>query len=334
MYQQVGRMHQPRNVVTPLGERGHAHRHHGEAMIEVLAEPAGGDLGLQVAVGGGDDAHVHRHRAAAAEAVDLALLDGAQQLGLDAHVHFADLVEQQGAAVGHLELADTAVDGATEGALLVAEQLALQHRLRDRRAVHADELTLGTARVLMDEPGQHLLAGAAGTGEQHRGVGAGDLLGAADDLQHRRVARDGNVAVAAGLVQDGGDQQRVGRQRQEFARAGADRIDGGVGLGGEAAGDDGDVMPAGTQAFDEVADGVREVAEDHFDIGAARHRPQTGLDVIGVLDLGARVAGDDRGLAEATGQRADDHDPHRLFPRNSSRDKTRFFGGRRVRGPG
>jgi hypothetical protein len=46
----------------------------------------------------------------AADAVDLAFLDGAQQLGLQAHIHLGDFVEQQRAAVGFLELADAAGD--------------------------------------------------------------------------------------------------------------------------------------------------------------------------------------------------------------------------------
>src|SRR3546814_2421954 len=58
-----------------------------------------------LAVGGGDQPDVDADRAAAAEPVDLALLDGPQQLGLQADVHLADLVEQEGALVGFLELA-------------------------------------------------------------------------------------------------------------------------------------------------------------------------------------------------------------------------------------
>ncbi len=61
-----------------------------------------------------------------ADAVDLALLERAQQLRLQPRMHLADLVEQQRAAVRLLELADAAGDGAGEGALLVAEQLAFR----------------------------------------------------------------------------------------------------------------------------------------------------------------------------------------------------------------
>ena len=81
----------------------------------------------------------------AADAVDLALLDGAQQLGLQADVHLADLVEQQRAAVGLLELADAPGDGAGEGALLVAEQLGFQQGLGDGGAVDGDEAGLARA---------------------------------------------------------------------------------------------------------------------------------------------------------------------------------------------
>ncbi len=73
----------------------------------------------------------------AADAVDHALLDRAQQLGLQAHVHLGDFVEQQRAAIGLLELADAARERAGEGALLVAEQFGFQQVLRDRRAIDA-----------------------------------------------------------------------------------------------------------------------------------------------------------------------------------------------------
>src|SRR3546814_20479889 len=75
-----------------------------------------------IAVGGGQQADVHLDRLAAADTVDLALLDGAQQLGLQARMHFGDFVEQQGAAVGLLELADAARPRSGEGALFRSEE--------------------------------------------------------------------------------------------------------------------------------------------------------------------------------------------------------------------
>jgi hypothetical protein len=70
----------------------------------------------------------------AADALELALLQHAQQLGLQVERHLADLVEEQRAAVGELERAGARGDGAGERALLVAEQLALEQVLGARRS--------------------------------------------------------------------------------------------------------------------------------------------------------------------------------------------------------
>ena len=51
-----------------------------------------------------------RERARAAEALELVLLQHAQELGLRARAHVADLVEEQRAAVGLLEAADALLD--------------------------------------------------------------------------------------------------------------------------------------------------------------------------------------------------------------------------------
>ena len=80
---------------------------------------------------------------AAADARELALLQHAQQLRLQAERHVADLVEEEGAAGGGLELADAALGGAGERAALVAEELALEQLVRDRRAVERDERVRG-----------------------------------------------------------------------------------------------------------------------------------------------------------------------------------------------
>ena len=69
----------------------------------------------------------------AADAVELAVLEHAQQLHLRGGRHVADLVEEQRAAVGLLEAAGALAIGAGEGAALVTEQLGLEQRLRRAR---------------------------------------------------------------------------------------------------------------------------------------------------------------------------------------------------------
>ena len=82
----------------------------------------------------------------AADALDLALLDRAQQLRLQVVAQVADLVEEQRAARGQLELAELLADGAGERALLVAEQRALDQLAGNRREVDGDERRVRRAR--------------------------------------------------------------------------------------------------------------------------------------------------------------------------------------------
>ena len=79
-----------------------------EPVVEVLAELAVGDQLLEVAVRRRDHAHVDANGLAAADALELALLQHAQQLDLHVQRHVADLVEEQRAAVGELEAAGRA----------------------------------------------------------------------------------------------------------------------------------------------------------------------------------------------------------------------------------
>ena len=94
---------------------------------------------LEIAVGGGDDAHVDFDGAVAAQLGELAVLQHVQDLGLQRLRHLADFVEHDRAVLGELELADARRRRAGEGAALVAEQLAFEQLGRQRRAVHLDE---------------------------------------------------------------------------------------------------------------------------------------------------------------------------------------------------
>jgi hypothetical protein len=93
---------------------------HIEPVIEVLAEGAFPEAGGQVAVGGGDDAHVHPAGAGGAQRFDLLFLQHPQQFGLQPHRQIADLVEQDRAADGFLEKALFILGGIGEGPLAVA----------------------------------------------------------------------------------------------------------------------------------------------------------------------------------------------------------------------
>ena len=130
---------QQRNVLAPLAQRRHVERNHVQPVEQILAKIAALDLLLQILVGGRDHAHVHLHELGRAHRLEALLVERAQHLGLRPQAHVADLVQEQRAAVGLLELADLVLVRAGEAALAVAEQLALDQLLGNGRAVDLDE---------------------------------------------------------------------------------------------------------------------------------------------------------------------------------------------------
>ncbi len=139
-----------RNVHRPVLQRRQVHREGGEAVVEIAAEAAGVDLAEQITVGGGDDADVHLARPLRPERANLALLQHAQELDLEGGRGLADLVEEDGAAVGDLEQAGAVLVGAGEGPFLAAEKLALQELVGQRPAVLDHEGLVAAQRAVVD----------------------------------------------------------------------------------------------------------------------------------------------------------------------------------------
>ena len=138
----------------------------------------------------------------AADALERLLLEEPQQLRLQARHHLADLVEKDRAAVGRLEQPALLPIGAGERAALVAEQLALEQRFRQRRAGDVHERLRRAAAVVVNHLGGQILAGAALARQQHRRRRARrDLL---EQRLHRgdgrRLADDAIEAVGLGLA--------------------------------------------------------------------------------------------------------------------------------------
>ena len=154
-----------------LAQRGHANRHDAETIVQILAEPAVGDELVEPPVRRRDDARGHPDRLLAADALELAVLQDAQQLRLRRLVQISDFVEKDRAAVGQLELAAPERRRAGERPLLVAEELALDQLGRNRGAIHLHERTRGERAFAMDVGGQQLLAGPGLSRQQHADVG-------------------------------------------------------------------------------------------------------------------------------------------------------------------
>ena len=86
--------------------------------------------------------------------------------------------------------------GPGEGALAVAEQLALEHVARDCRAIERDERAFGAIGGAMDGAREHFLAGAGFAGEENRQRSRGDAAADAQDFGGRGGGPDAfGVAV-------------------------------------------------------------------------------------------------------------------------------------------
>ena len=118
-------------------------------------------------MGRGDHADVDAPLLRRADRAQRACLEHAQQLRLQRERHLADLVEQQRAAIGRGEQAGVIVGRAGERALDVAEQLALEQLLGQRRAVERDERLLRARARAVDRARDRALAGAGLAGDQH-----------------------------------------------------------------------------------------------------------------------------------------------------------------------
>ena len=111
---------------------------HIQPIEQVLAEDASlGGVG-EVAIGRRDDADIDFDGLAAADAIDFAFLDGAQEFRLQPRIHFTDFVEQQCSAVGLFEFTNATGHRAREGAFLVTEEFGFEKVLRDGGAVDRD----------------------------------------------------------------------------------------------------------------------------------------------------------------------------------------------------
>ncbi len=170
-------------------------------------------------MGGSHHPQAHRHRARGADGQHLVLGQHPQQPRLQRQGHVADLVEEQGAAVGLLDQAAFAARaGAGEAARQVAEQFALDQRLGDGRAIDRHEGLAPALAGLVQGPRQVFLAGAGFAGQQHVDRRIDQAPCPLDQtVQHRVATRQGRQRRGhAGIDHAGGPGGRWrGRGPQE-----------------------------------------------------------------------------------------------------------------------
>src|SRR5438105_3573314 len=143
-------------------------------MVEVIAETARRDFGLQIAAGRRYDAHVDADPPGPSDPLESLIDQHAQDLALGLPRQVADFVDEQRAGVRLLERADLAALRAVRR--LDAEQLNLHALGRDRGRIDDDEWAAGASRSRVDGAGGQFLAGACRADDQDAAVGRRDLL--------------------------------------------------------------------------------------------------------------------------------------------------------------
>jgi len=183
-----------------------------QPVVEILAELAfGGHVG-EVPVGGGHEPDVDLALLGVAHLLHPLRLQHAEQLPLRLHAEVGDLVEKEGSLVGDLEEPLLGGDGAGEGALDVAEQLAFQERGRQGRAIAGQQGVILAAAEPVDRADDHLLARPALAGYQHGPVGGADAFDQGEDAFHGSAFADDalepamhlQLAAEAGVFADQG----------------------------------------------------------------------------------------------------------------------------------
>src|SRR5712692_9639185 len=167
---------QKRNVLRTVSKRGDPDGKDVQPVEEIRPEHPPIDHGLQIAVRRRDHPGIGAQGARAAQPLEFPFLEHAKQLRLQLERDLADLVQEEGSSICHLEASDALSAGARECALLVPEELTFQETGRNGCAVELDERARAPRAEIMDGPSQQLLAGTRLAMDDDRAVGPADRL--------------------------------------------------------------------------------------------------------------------------------------------------------------
>src|SRR5271166_1128002 len=132
-------LHQQRDVLPPFAQCGNLDGKNIQPVEKIGTELLLLHQSPQISIGGGDQTRVSLECLGTSQAFELALLQDAQQFGLEFKWNLANLIQEYCAPIGQFKAADALRDGAGEGASLMSEQFAFQQSRRDGGAVYFHE---------------------------------------------------------------------------------------------------------------------------------------------------------------------------------------------------
>ena len=268
-------LEQQRDVLAPLAQRRQRQRDDAEPVVEVGAKAPLVRQRLQVGLGRCHHPAIDRDQGVGAQPLQAALLQHAQQLDLQRDRHRLDLVEEQGAAAGVLDLADAALAGPGVGAGLVAEDLALEQGFGQAAAVDGDEIALASRAGLVQAARHQFLAAAGLALDQDVGGAVAQVRHQLAHPRHRRRATDQLGLEPVAAVQPGLELAQFQRQAA-LVQCPAHHLDQQVGR---------------ERLLDEVVCAVlhRLHRQRHVAMAGDQHHRQLGIDLAQGLEQGHAV---------------------------------------------
>ena len=177
-----------RNVAPPVPERRDGDLYDPQPKVEILAKRIAPHQLLERPVRRRNDARPCCSRLLRAHGIELTAFQHPQELGLEIGAHVADLVQEHRSRSGDLEIPLPRRDRAGKGPAHVTEQLRLEQRLRERRAVDCHERLTRLRRVVVDRARDALLSRPRFASDQYRGAIRRQHTDQLVDLDHRRIA--------------------------------------------------------------------------------------------------------------------------------------------------
>ena len=136
-------------------------------MVQIGAKAPFHHLLAQIAVRRRQHPHIDPQAAVIADALNIAILQHAQQLRLQRQRQFANFIKEQGAVISHLKFTAAVADSPGKRPFHMAKQLALRHAFRQRRAVEIDQRVSRPRRALMHRLRHQLFPGAGFAADQY-----------------------------------------------------------------------------------------------------------------------------------------------------------------------
>ena len=154
-------IHQQRDILFSFSQGRQDDGKGVQANIEVFPEFSVLDKLLQVFARGCNDADITADRTRASKPVKFFFLQEPQDFSLGMDWHFPYFIQEEGAALCHLELAFFKGNRPERASTFMTEQFSFQGLFWDGHTIKPDVRSLLSCTMIMNAPGDQILAGTA-----------------------------------------------------------------------------------------------------------------------------------------------------------------------------